>query len=115
MSSMEPSIEYADFSKVDMRVARIVKIEDFPRAKNPSYKIWVDFGELGIKKTSAQLTRYTKEQLLNRLVIAVVNFRPKQIADFLSEVLILWVDDESKSGVVILQPESGVPLGRRVY
>ena len=115
MSSMEPSIGYADFSKVDMRVGRIVRIEDFPKAKNPSYRIWVDFGELGIKKTSAQLTRYTKEQLLNRIVIAVVNFRPKQIADFFSEVLILGVDDESKSGVVILQPETSVPLARRVY
>jgi tRNA-binding protein len=115
MSRIEPLIEYADFSKVDMRVGRIVRVEDFPKAKNPSYRIWVDFGELGIKKTSAQLTRYTKEQLLNSLVIAVVNFRPKQIANFLSEVLIVGVDDESKSGVVILHPESGVPLGRRVY
>jgi tRNA-binding protein len=115
MSRIEPSIEYADFSKVDMRVGRIVRVEDFPKAKNPSYRIWVDFGELGIKKTSAQLTKYTKEQLLNSLVIAVVNFRPKQIANFLSEVLILGVDDESKSGVVILHPESAVPLGRRVY
>jgi tRNA-binding protein len=115
MSRIELPIEYADFSKVDMRVGRIVRVEDFPKAKNPSYRIWVDFGQLGIKKTSAQLTRYTKEQLLNRLVIAVVNFRPKQIADFLSEVLILGVDDESKSGVVILQPESSAPLARRVY
>jgi tRNA-binding protein len=98
-----------------MRVCRIVRVEDFPKANNPSYKIWVDFGEVGVKKTSAQLTRYTKEQLLNSLVIAVVNFRPKQIADFLSEILILGVDDESKSGVVILHPESEVPLGRRVY
>jgi len=97
-----------------MRVGRIVGVEGFPKAKNPLYRIWVAFGELGVRKTSAELTRYTKEQLLNSLVIAVVNFRPKQIADFLSEVLILGVDDE-KSGVVILRPESDVPLGRRVY
>ena len=115
MPRTEPPIEYTVFSSVDMRVGRIVRVEDFPKAKNPSYRMWVDFGELGVKKTSAQLTRYTKEQLLNTLVIAVVNFRPKQIADFLSEVLILGVDDESKSGVVILHPESDVPLGRRVY
>ena len=115
MSRLEPLIEYADFSKVDMRVGRIVKVENFPKAKNPSYRIWVDFGKLGVKKTFAQLTKYTKEQLLSRLVIAVINFRPKQIADFLSEVLILGVDDESESGVVILHPESEVPLGRRVY
>jgi len=115
MPRTEPPIEYTVFSSVDMRVGRILKVEDFPKAKNPSYRMWVDFGELGVKKTSAQLTRYTKEQLLNTLVIAVVNFRPKQIADFLSEVLILGVDDESKSGVVILHPESDVPLGRRVY
>ena len=115
MPSIEPTIEYGVFSKVDMRVGRIVRVEDFPKAKNPSYRIWVDFGELGVRKTSAQLTRYTKEQLLNSLVIAVVNFRPKQIADFLSEVLILGVDDELKSGVVVLRPESDVPLGRRVY
>jgi len=113
--SIEPTIEYGVFSKVDMRVGRIVRVEDFPKAKNPSYRIWVNFGELGVRKASAQLTRYTKEQLLNSLVIAVVNFRPKQIADFLSEVLILGVDDKLKSSVVILRPESDVPLGRRVY
>jgi len=108
-------IEYHDFSRVDMRVGRIVKVEDFPKAKNPSYKIWVDLGELGVKRSSAQLTKYSKEQLVNSLVIAVVNFRPKQIADFMSEVLILGVDDESRSGVVTIQPEREVPLGRRVY
>lgn len=115
MASTEPSIEYHDFSRVDMRVGRIVKVEDLPKAKNPSYKIWVDFGELGVKRSSAQLTKYSKDQLTNSLVIAVVNFRPKQIADFMSEVLILGVDDESRSGVVTIQPEREVPLGRRVY
>ncbi|TLN22193.1 tRNA-binding protein [bacterium] len=111
----EPSIEYRDFSRVDMRVGRIVKVEDFPNAKNPSYKIWVDFGELGVKKSSAQLTKYSKDRLMSTLVIAVVNFRPKQIADFMSEVLILGVSDESGFGVVAIQPEREVPLGRRVY
>jgi len=98
-----------------MRVGRIVKVEDFSKAKNPSYKIWVDFGELGVKRSSAQLTKYSKDQLVNSLVIGVVNFRPKQIADFMSEVLILGVDDDSGSSVVAIRPERQVPIGRRVY
>jgi tRNA-binding protein len=115
VASAQPSIEYDDFARIDMRVGRVIRVEDFPKAKNPSYRIWVDFGELGVKRSSAQLTKYPKDQLVNSLVIAVVNFRPKQIADFMSEVLILGVDDESKSGVVIIRPEREVPLGRRVY
>ena len=111
MASAESSIEYHDFSRVDMRVGRIVRVDDFPKAKNPSHKIWIDFGEPGVKRSSARLTKYSKDQLMNSQVIAVVNFRPKQIADFMSEVLILGVDDESGSGVVTIQPES-VPLGR---
>ena len=115
MESTSPWVEYHDFSRVDMRVGRIVRVEDFPKAKNPSYQIWVDFGQLGVKRSSARLTKYSKDQLMNSLVIAVVNFRPKQISDFMSEVLILGVDDESGSSVVTIQPESEVPLGRRVY
>lgn len=114
MKSVQHTIEYNDFARVDMRVGRIVRIEDFQKAKNPSYKIWVDF-ELGVKKSSAQLTMYSKDQLMNSLVIAVVNFQPKQIADFMSEVLILGVHDQSGSGVVMIRPESEVLLGRRVY
>jgi tRNA-binding protein len=115
VASAQPPIEYDDFAGIDMRVGRVISVEDFPKAKNPSYRIWVDFGELGAKRSSAQLTKYPKDQLVNRLVIVVVNFRPKQIADFMSEVLILGVDDESKSSVVIIRPEREVPLGRRVY
>jgi len=115
MASTQPPIESGDFARVDMRVGRIVKVEDSPKAKNSSHNIWVDFGELGVKRSSAQLTKYSKDQLMNSQVIAVVNFRPKQIADFMSEVLILGVDDESRSGVVIIQPGRDVPLGRRVY
>ena len=115
MASAQTPVEYEDFERIDMRVGRIIRVEDFPKAKNPSYRIWVDFGELGVKGSSAQLTKYPKDQLMNSLVIAVVNFRPKQIADLMSEVLILGVDDESKSGVVIIRPEREVPLGRRVY
>lgn len=115
LANLQPTIEYNDFSRVDMRVGHVIRVEDFPKAKNPSYKIWVDFGELGVKRTSAQLTKYSKDELMNSMVIAVVNFRPRQIADFMSEVLILGVDDESGSRVVIDRPERGVPLGHRVY
>jgi tRNA-binding protein len=84
MASTESTTQYHEFSRVDIRVAQIVKVEDFPKAKNPSYKIWVDFGELGVRRSPAHLTRYSKDQLMNSVVIAVVNFRPKQIADFMS-------------------------------
>jgi len=115
LTDLQAPIEYRDFSKVDMRVGRVVRVEDFPEARNPSYKIWVDFDEIGVKRSSAQLTYYHKDQLMNALVIAVVDFPPRQIADFMSEVLILGVDDKSKSGVITIAPERQVPLGRRVY
>lgn len=115
MSSTECSIEYEDFVKIDMRIGRIVRIEDFPKAKKPSYKIWIDFGDLGVKQSSAHLTNYSKDHLMNTLVVAVVNFRARQIADFMSEVLILGVDNEENSGLVVIRPERSVPLGRRVY
>jgi tRNA-binding protein len=115
VASAQPLIEYDDFARIDMSVGCVIRAEGFPKAKNPSYRICVDFGELAVKRGSAQLTKYPKDQLVNSLVIAVVNFRPKQIADFMSEVLILGVDDESKSGVVIIRPEREVPLRRRVY
>ena len=114
VASTEPSIDYKDFARVDMRVGRVVKVEDFSKAKISSYKVWVDLGELGVKKSSAQLTKYSKDQLVNSLVVAVVNFHPKQIADFMSEILILGVEGESGSGVITIQPEREVPLGRRV-
>ncbi len=107
-------INYDDFTRVDIRVGRIIKVEDFPKARNPAYKLWVDFGNLGVKKSSAQITRlYKEDELLGRLIIAVVNFAPRQIADFMSEVLVLGVvldDDE----VVLVQPDRDVPPGRRI-
>ncbi len=107
-------ITYDYFEKVDMRVGKVIKVEDFPKARRPAYKLWIDFGNLGVKKSSAQITKlYRKDDLVGRFIIAVTNFPPRQIGDFISEVLILGVvldDDE----VVLLQPGSDVPLGKRV-
>lgn len=108
-------IEYADFQRVEMRVGRVVRTEPFPEARRPAIKLWIDFGELGERKSSAQLTRhYTPESLTGRLVIAVTNFPPRQIGRFMSEVLVLGVPD-ADGEVVLLQPEQDVPLGGRVY
>lgn len=111
-----PDITFADFLAVDVRVGRIVRAEDFPRARKPAYRLWVDFGPgLGERKTSAQLTRhYRRESLPGRLVLAVVNFPPKQIAEFRSEVLVLGVPD-ADGEVVLLQPDRDVPLGGRMF
>jgi tRNA-binding protein len=109
-------LSYAEFERVDIRVGRIVLVEDFPAARKPAYKLRIDFGGgIGVKKSSAQATKhYTKEQLLNRLVVAVVNFPPKQIGPYMSEVLTLGVPD-SEGGVVLLVPEQEVPLGGRMF
>ncbi len=108
-------ITFDQFLKVNIRVGRITRVEDFPKARQPSYKIWIDFGpELGERKSSAKLTQlYSKEALLGRQIIAVVNFPRRQVADFMSDVLILgaMLDDET---VVLLQPEREVPLGVRM-
>ena len=108
-------ITWQDFEKVDMRVGTIVKIEDFPKARNPAYKLTIDFGELGIKKSSAQITKlYKKENLINKQIIAVVNFPPKQIADFVSEVLVLGVVLDNKEEVVLIKPGNKVKNGLRI-
>jgi tRNA-binding protein len=105
-----------DFDKIDVRVGRIVAVEDFPAARKPAYKLLIDFGrEIGQKKSSAQATtHYTREELMNRLVVAVVNFPPKQIGPYMSEVLTLGVPDGS-GGVVLLIPERDVPVGGRMF
>ncbi len=107
-------ITWQDFEKVDMRVGTVVKVEDFPEARNPAYKLTIDFGPLGIKKSSAQITKlYKKEDLVNKQVIAVVNFPPKQIADFISEVLVLGVVLDNKD-VVLIKPDNKVENGFRI-
>jgi len=113
----EPALlSYAEFQRVDIRVGRVVAVDDFPEARKPAYKLRIDFGaEIGITKSSAQATKhYTKEELLNRLVVAVVNFPPKQIGPYMSEVLTLGVPD-AENGVVLLLPERDVPLGGRMF
>ena len=108
-------ITFDDFQKVDIRVGRIVAAEPFPQARKPAYKLLIDFGELGQKKSSAQITRhYTPEELVGRQVLAVVNFPPRQIGPFMSEVLTLGVPDESGE-VVWIGPGQDVPIGGRLF
>jgi tRNA-binding protein len=109
-------ITITDFDRVDIRVGRIVRADDFPQAKKPAYRLLIDFGpEIGTKRSSAQLTQhYRGEELEGRLVVAVVNFPPRQIGPFLSEVLTLGVPD-SAGAVVLLVPDKEVPLGGRMF
>ncbi len=110
-------INFEDFEKVDMRVGKVVDVEDFPRAKNPSYRVKVDFGDsVGVKKSSLQARKdYTKEEMLGRYVVCVINFPPRNIAGFLSEVLVLGVPRED-GGLCLLEPgRIPVPLGARVF
>jgi tRNA-binding protein len=107
-------ISWEDFEKVDIRAGTIVEVNDFPQARKPAYQLLIDFGALGQKRSSAQITTfYTKEALLGRQVVAVVNFPPKQIANFFSECLVLGVYTDEKE-VILLQPERGVENGNRV-
>ncbi len=107
-------ITWDDFEKVDMRVGRVTAVEPFPEARKPAWKLTVDFGpEIGVKRSSAQITHYERDALLGRLVVAVVNFPPRQIGPFSSEVLVLGaLDDEH--GVVLLAPDREVALGDRI-
>ncbi len=109
-------ITFADFERVDIRVGRIVRAEAFPDARKPAYKLQIDFGSaIGIRKSSAQLTaRYRLEELEGRLVLGVVNFPPRQIGPFLSEVLTLGVPD-ADGAVVLVAPDSDVPLGGKLF
>lgn len=113
---MSEQIEYSDFEKVDIRVGRIVDVQDFPEARKPAFKLWVDFGpDLGTKKTSAQVTQnYTKEELVGRLVAGVVNFPPRQIGKYMSEFLVLGFPDEN-GNVTLIRPDKDVPLGGKLF
>jgi tRNA-binding protein len=103
-----------DFQKIDMRVGRIVRVDDFPEARTPAWKLEIDFGpEVGTKRSSAQIKHYRREELEGRLIVAVVNFPPRRIAGFESEVLVLGALDDEK-GVVLLRPDADVELGDRI-
>jgi tRNA-binding protein len=107
-------ISWDDFEKIDMRAGTITEVKDFPKAKKSAYQLSIDFGEMGIKKSSAQITHlYAKEHLVGKQVIAVINFPPKQIADFLSECLVLGVYTDKKE-VVLLTPERKVENGWKI-
>ena len=108
-------LTWEEFEKVDMRVGTILTAEDFPEARNPSYKMTIDFGEIGIKKTSAQITKlYKKEELIGKQIIAVVNFPPKQIANFISECLVLGIVWDEKE-VILLSAERSAKNGLRIH
>ncbi|MBN8717852.1 tRNA-binding protein [Hydrobacter penzbergensis] len=107
-------ISWADFEKIDIRSGTILEVNDFPAARKPAYQLKIDFGPLGIRQSSAQVTHhYSKESLMKRQVLAVVNFPPKQIANFFSECLVLGVYDENNQ-VILLQPDREVANGQRV-
>lgn len=113
---MTAEISFDDFLKVDIRVGRVVKAEPYPEARKPALKLWVDFGEeIGIRKSSAQITRhYTPETVTGKLVMGVVNFPPRQIGRFMSEVLVLGTPD-ADGEVVLLKPDKDVPIGGRMF
>jgi len=107
-------VDYGQFEEIEIRVGRVVKAKDFLKARRPAYRLWIDFGDLGVKKTSAQITDlYGREELVGRQVVAVVNFPPRQVADFQSEVLVLAAVLDSGEAV-LLRPDSDVPPGCRV-
>jgi tRNA-binding protein len=116
MTDVAAPLLYDEFLRVDVRVGRIVDVQDFPEARKPAYKLKIDFGPaIGIRKSSAQATKhYSKAELIDRLVVAVVNFPPKQIGPYMSEVLTLGVPDAG-GDVVLLAPEQEVPLGGRMF
>jgi tRNA-binding protein len=108
-------IEFDEFLAVDMRVGRVTGADEFPEARKPAWKLTIDFGhEIGVKRSSAQITNYAREELEGRLVVAVVNFPPRQIGPFRSEVLCLGASDE-EGRIILLEPRSEVPLGARIH
>jgi tRNA-binding protein len=109
------TIEFDQFLAVDMRVGRVLEVHEFPEARKPAWKLTIDFGdEVGIKRSSAQITNYSREELEGRLVVAVVNFPPRQIGPMRSEVLCLGASD-TEGRVILLAPDADVPLGSRIH
>ncbi|MDB5193047.1 MAG: tRNA-binding protein [Segetibacter sp.] len=107
-------INWQDFEKIDIRTGTIIEVTDFPKARKPAYQLTIDFGPLGIKRSSAQITHhYAKESLLNKQIVAIINFPPKQIATFYSECLVLGVYDENND-VILLQPDKAVSNGNKI-
>ena len=112
---MTAEIDFDQFLAVDMRVGRVTGVDDFPQARKPAWKLTIDFGpEVGVKRSSAQITNYARDELEGRLVVAVVNFPPRQIGPFMSEVLCLGASDED-GNIILLEPRSGVPVGARIH
>jgi tRNA-binding protein len=108
-------IPFEDFLAVDMRVGRVTAVDPFPEARKPAWKLTIDFGaELGVKRSSAQVTNYTAEELIDRLVVAVVNFAPRQIGPFMSEVLCLGAAN-TDGEIILLAPDADVPVGARIH
>ena len=108
-------ITFADFLKVDIRIGTILSVEEFPEARKPAYKLRIDFADLGVKQSSAQITHhYTKDELVGKQILAVVNFPPKQIGKFMSEVLTLGIPD-TQGQVVLVQPTHAVGNGAKLF
>jgi tRNA-binding protein len=114
MTERKPEITYDQFSAVDLRIGRVLEVQPFPKARNPSWKVRVDLGPLGERWSSAQITNYTAEELVGTQVVCVCNFAPRNIAGFQSEVLILGAAD-ANGKVIVLSPRSAVAPGERVY
>lgn len=111
----KPEITFDDFTKVDIRIGTIIEVNDFPKAKKTAYQLTIDFGDLGIKKSSAQITQlYGKEELLHKQILAIVNFKDKQIANFISECLVLGVENENKEIVLLKASKPAVKNGEQV-
>jgi tRNA-binding protein len=109
------AISFDDFLAVDMRVGRVLEVHDFPEARKPAWKLTIDFGpELGVKRSSAQITNYGRDELVGRLVVAVVNFPPRQIGPFMSEVLCLGASN-GDGEIILLAPDADVPVGARIH
>jgi len=112
---MKPIITFEDFSKIDIRIGTILEVEDFPKARKPAFQLTIDFGSLGIKKSSAQITNlYTKEDLVGKQISAIVNFKKKQIANFLSECLILGIENKKKEIVLLQASKTGIKNGEQI-